>query len=45
MGLKPAREMRRESANYIGARSYQAAIKPDIKLQPTVNVRTMEACA
>ena len=45
MGLKPAEEMRRESANYIGARSFRAAIKPDIKLQPTVDVRTMDAFA
>ncbi|MDE9495387.1 hypothetical protein KKJ09_17810, partial [Xenorhabdus bovienii] len=29
------KEMRRESANDIGARSVKAAIKPDIKLQPT----------
>ncbi|HAH5001865.1 TPA: oxidoreductase, partial [Escherichia coli] len=35
--------MRCESANYIGASSFMAAIKPDIKLQPTVNVKTMEA--
>ncbi|OTC58128.1 hypothetical protein AW081_16125, partial [Escherichia coli] len=35
----------RESANYIGARSFRAAIKPDIKLQPTVDVRTMDAFA
>ncbi|MCO4970910.1 hypothetical protein M1V59_28425, partial [Escherichia coli] len=28
---------------YIGASSFMAAIKPDIKLQPTVNVKTMEA--
>ena len=35
--------MRCESANYIGASSFMAAIKPDIKLQPTVNARTMEA--
>ncbi|EFD1063281.1 oxidoreductase, partial [Escherichia coli] len=45
MGLKPAEEMRRESANYIGARSFRAAIKPEIKLQPTVDVRTMDAFA
>ncbi|WP_247165567.1 hypothetical protein, partial [Escherichia coli] len=32
-----------ESANYIGARSFMAAKKPDIKLQPTVNVGTMDA--
>ncbi len=35
MGLKSAGEIRRESANDIGARSVKAAIKPDIKLQPT----------
>ncbi|HFG8381734.1 TPA: tyrosine-type recombinase/integrase, partial [Shigella sonnei] len=32
-----------ESANYIGARSVTAAIKPDIKLQPTRHVKTMDA--
>ncbi|MGD2877186.1 hypothetical protein ACP80I_09670, partial [Escherichia coli] len=31
------------SANYIGARSVTAAIKPDIKLQPTRHVKTMDA--
>ncbi|WP_252866753.1 hypothetical protein, partial [Shigella boydii] len=30
-------------ANYIGARSVTAAIKPDIKLQPTRHVKTMDA--
>ncbi|NHB94794.1 oxidoreductase, partial [Photorhabdus cinerea] len=35
LSLKLAKEIRRESANDIGARSCQAAIKPDIKLQPT----------
>uniref|UniRef100_UPI001BC83ED8 hypothetical protein n=1 Tax=Escherichia coli TaxID=562 RepID=UPI001BC83ED8 len=34
---------RGESANYIGARSVTAAIKPDIKLQPTRHVKTMDA--
>ncbi|MEJ3230679.1 hypothetical protein WDK37_23235, partial [Escherichia coli] len=28
---------------YIGARSVTAAIKPDIKLQPTRHVKTMDA--
>lgn len=36
-------KIRGESANYIGARSVTAAIKPDIKLQPTRHVKTMDA--
>ncbi|EGE1963092.1 hypothetical protein DL915_20550 [Shigella sonnei] len=43
MGLKSAVKIRGESANYIGARSVTAAIKPDIKLQPTRHVKTMDA--
>ncbi|WP_407911057.1 type VI secretion system baseplate subunit TssK, partial [Escherichia coli] len=33
----------RESAYYIGARSFMAATRPDIELQPTVNVKTTKA--
>ncbi|WP_216078957.1 hypothetical protein, partial [Shigella sonnei] len=43
LGLKSAVKIRGESANYIGARSVTAAIKPDIKLQPTRHVKTMDA--
>ncbi len=35
--------MKCESENYIVAHNFMAAIKPDIKRQPAVNVRTMEA--
>ncbi|EFF0248953.1 oxidoreductase, partial [Escherichia coli] len=41
--LKLAGRIRRESAYYIGARSFMAATRPDIELQPTVNVKTTKA--
>ncbi|ECF9075009.1 TPA_asm: oxidoreductase, partial [Salmonella enterica subsp. enterica serovar Muenchen] len=43
MRLKLAGRIRRESAYYIGARSFMAATRPDIELQPTVNVKTTKA--
>lgn len=43
MRLKLAGRISRESEYYIGARSFMAATRPDIELQPTVNVKTTKA--